>query len=104
MLIVPTQSVQITGRPQVRGFLPERLVIADADDWIINDIRAGMRSQLAQSGDIPGQAFASRTVGGHVRLDPVHARQDFIIVTTNISPKDAGFFCGVQGRLIEDHP
>jgi hypothetical protein len=100
--IEPTQSAQITGRPRVRDFLPERLVIADADNWIVNDIRIGVRSQLAQSGDIPGQSFAGRTADGHVRLDPVHEKQDFIIVTTCIGMKAASFFCGVQGRLVEE--
>jgi hypothetical protein len=99
---LPAQSAQITGRPQ-SNFLPERLVIADPDDWIINDIKAGIRSQLAAVGDIPGQAFSSRTVGGHVTLDPVRRSQDFIVVVTRGEDckKGASFFCGVQGRVLQ---
>jgi hypothetical protein len=99
--ILPTQSAQITGRPQ-HDFLPERMVIADQDDWIVNNIMVGVHCQLAASGDLPGQSFSSRTVGGHVTLDPVRKWQDFAIVTTRGEDckESAGFFCGVQGRLI----
>jgi hypothetical protein len=100
--ILPTQSAQITARPQ-RDFLPERLVIADQDDWIVNDIRIGIRCQPAAFGDLPGQAFSSRTVGSHMTLDPVRVGQEFVMVTTRGEDckESAGFFCGVQGRLVQ---
>ena len=100
--ILPEQSAQITGRPQ-SNFLPERLVIAEPDAWIINDIKVGIRSQLAACGEIPGQSFSSRTVGSHVTLDPVRKGQDFIVVTTrgDDCKNGAGFFCGVQGRVLQ---
>jgi hypothetical protein len=99
--ILPTQSAQITGRPQV-GFLPERLVISDHDAWIINDITVGIQRQLAALGDLPGQSFSSRAVGSHMTLDPVRMGQDFVLVVTRGEDYKAGapFFCGVQGRFI----
>ena len=101
-LISPTQSAQITARP-VKDFLPERLVIADQDAWIVNDIKIGNMSQFVQSGDLPGQSFASCAVGSHVVLDPALRAQDFVMVVTRGEDckESAHFFCGVQGRLVE---
>lgn len=102
--IVPTQRAQITGAP-ARDFIPERLVITDADAWIINDIKVGHRCQTAQSGDIPGQAFSIQAVGCDVTLDRVPKAVDFTIVTTyaeNGKEEGSGFFCGVQGRLVQE--
>ena len=103
--ILPTQSAQITGRPQV-DFLPERLVISDPDAWIIDDITIGIRRQPASLGALPGQSFSSRTVGSHMTLDPVRRGQDFVLVVTrgDDCKVDAPFFCGVQGRCIPGIP
>ncbi len=106
--ILPTTSAQITGRPQERlipqgfAFLPERVVLTDEGSWAINDIKVGVLSQFAQSGDVPGAAFSSRSVGCHVRFNPVRPRQDFVIVTTYVGAREVGapFVCGVQGRLV----
>ena len=99
--ILPAQSAQIIGRTHVR-FLPERIVMADPDDWIVNDIKAGVNSQLAGNGDIPAQAFSGRTVGGHVTLDPVRKGKDFVVAVTRSGDCEwkAPFFCGVQGRRL----
>ncbi len=102
--IMPTQSAQITSRP-ARDFIPERLVIADADAWIINDIKVGNRCQTAQSGDLPGQAFSIHAVGCDVTLNHVPRAVDLTIVATYAEDGKAegsGFFCGVQGRLVQD--
>jgi hypothetical protein len=107
--ILPTQSAQITGRPQERlvprgsAFLPERVVLTDAGSWAINDVKVGVLSQFAQSGDVPGIAFSSRGVGCHVRFDPVRMLQDFVVVVTYVGDREVGapFVCGVQGRLVQ---
>lgn len=99
--ILPTQSAQITGRTR-SPFLLERLVIADPDGWIVNDIKIGNRSLLAQSGDLPGQAFSSQAVGCAVTFGPVGKLMDCVIITTRSeSLESAGFFSGVQGRLLQ---
>ena len=99
--ILATQSAQITGRSK-SAFLLERVVIADPDDWIVNDIKIGNRSLYAQSGDLPGQAFSSRAVGCELTLDPVPKIMNFAIVTTRGEGcEEAGFCCGIQGRLLQ---
>jgi hypothetical protein len=108
MSVLPTGHAQITGRPQTGvAFLPERIVIADSANWIVNDIKIGNASRFTQSGDVPALAFDSRTVGSHVRLGPVQPSQDFIVVTTHTPSRDDSepepFFCGVQGRLVEEY-
>ncbi len=102
--IVSAQSAQITGTP-ARHFIPERLVITDADAWIIKDIRVGNRCQTAQSGDIPGQAFSIQAVGCDMTFDHVPKAVDFAIVTTYAEDGKEGseFLCGVQGRLAQEH-
>lgn len=101
VMILPTQSAQITGRPQ-RNFLAERMFIANADEWIVNDIRIVNRHQFVQSGDVPGQCFSTRIVGGSVTFDPTRAGLDFVLVTTRGEDCEIGapFFCGVEGRLL----
>jgi hypothetical protein len=104
--VLPTQSALLTARPQTAApFLPERLVIADSASWAVNDIKIGNASQFAQWGDVPALSFDGRTVGSHVMFCPVLPAQDFIIVTTRSSSCDesAPFFCGVQGRLVEEN-
>jgi hypothetical protein len=99
--ILATQSAKIDGQSR-SAFLLERIVIADPDDWIVNDIKIGYRSLFAQTGDLPGQAFSSRAVGCELTLEPVPRVADFTIVTTRGEGKEAaGFFCGVQGRLLQ---
>jgi hypothetical protein len=107
--ILPTTSAQITGRPQKKlvprgsAFLPERVVLTNAGSWSINDIKVGVFSQFAQSGDVPGEAFSSRSVGCHVRFSPVRTQQDFVIIITYVGDCAAGapFVCGVQGSLVK---
>ena len=99
--ILATQSAKIEGQSR-STFLLERIVIADPDDWIVNDIKIGNRSLFAQSGDLPGQAFSSRAVGCALTLDLVPRVADFTIVVTRSEGCDeAGFYGGVQGRLLQ---
>ena len=57
--ILPSQSAQITARPQVGPFRLLRLLVSKscAGSFDINDIRVGTRSQFAQSGEVPADAF-----------------------------------------------
>lgn len=100
--ILPVQSAEITARTQ-KHFLPERLVITSPEDWIVDDITVGTHRQLAACGPIPGQSFGGHTVGNHVPLDPVRAGRDFLITITRREDckKEAHFFCGAQGRLVQ---
>ena len=73
--ILPTQSAQITGRPQTLVFKIGRFVISNAGtaggaaDWIVNDIKIGNRSQFVQSGDVPGDLFAVNAIDTFVRFE-----------------------------------
>ena len=98
-LIQPNVSAQITGRPQQVAFRPERIIVQNAEDWVINDIKVGNRSQFSQGGDIPGITFGSTTIDGFVEFQTVQLAMDFQIVTTNVGTSEAGeqFICSVLG-------
>jgi hypothetical protein len=102
--ILPTQSAQITGAT-TKHFMPERLVIADPDHWIVNDIRIGNRCQTAQAGDFPAQAFSIHAVGCAVTFDRIPRGVSSVVVTTrgeDCDEEGAGLYCGVQGHLVEE--
>lgn len=58
MRIEPTQSVQITCRPQHGPFDPCHLLVSrSCADFLLNDVRVRNRSQFLQSGDVPLDPF-----------------------------------------------
>ncbi len=98
--IIPNTSAQVTSRPQTHAFRPERIVIGGTPKhWVVNDIKVGNRSQLAQSGDVPGEMFAFDAKDSGLRFDTVHTAMDFVILVTYIGPKEGGepFVCGAFG-------
>jgi len=97
--ILPNTSAQITSRPQNYAFRPERVIISNASDWVINDIKVGNMSQFSQSGDVPGEMFAATTIDGFVKFTTCQTAMDFVIVTTFVGASEAGssFVCGVLG-------
>ncbi len=98
--IFPNTSAQITSRPQSVAFRPERIIIGNRpNEWIVNDVKVGNRSQFAQSGDVPGEMFAATTIDGYVSMETVQSAMDFVMVVTFIgdSQEGAPFVCGVLG-------
>jgi hypothetical protein len=98
--IFPNTSAQITSRPQSVAFRPERIIIGGRpNEWIVNDVKVGNRSQFAQSGDIPGEMFASTTIDGYVSMETVQTAMDFVMVVTFVGDTQEGapFVCGVLG-------
>ncbi len=97
--ILPNTSAQITSRPQNYAFRPERVIISNSGDWVINDIKVGNMSQFSQSGDVPGEMFGATTIDGFVKFTTCQTAMDFVIVTTFVGPSEAGapFVCGVLG-------
>ena len=103
--ILPTQSAQITGRSQRDAFRPERIFISNActeggaADWIVNEIRIAGQSQLAQSGDLPGDMFAPNAVSTLATFDEVDPQDDVQIVVTYIGLNKTGapFFASIVG-------
>ena len=103
--ILPTQSAQITGRPQTIVFAINRFLISNAGtaggaaDWIVNDIKIGNRSQFVQSGDVPGDLFAVNAIDTFVRFDTAQTAMDVVVVVTYIGLNECGapFFGAMVG-------
>jgi hypothetical protein len=103
--ILPTQSAQITGRPQTIVFSINRFLISNAGtaggaaDWIVNDIKIGNRSQFVQSGDVPGDLFAVNAIDTFVRFDTAQTAMDVVVVVTYIGLNECGapFFGAMVG-------
>jgi len=102
--ILPTQSAQITGRPQVVVYDIGRLLISNAGtaggaaDWIVNDIKIGNRSQFVQSGDVPGDLFAVNAIDTFVRFDSAQTAMDVVLVVTYIGLNESG--CPFFGAMV----
>lgn len=98
--IKPGESAKITSRPQNMAFRPERIVIGgEPNHWLVNEIKIGRRSQLADSGDLPGAAFTADAQDAHVRLDVVLTAMNFTMVVTYVGPDPEGalFVCSATG-------
>lgn len=103
--ILPNTSAQITSRPQDVAFRPERVIIGAAGtsggaaDWIVNDIKVGNKSQFSQSGDVPGDMFASTTIDSFVSFATVQTAMDFVMLVTYVGANESGapFYCSVLG-------
>ena len=102
--ILPTQSAQITGRPQTLVFKIGRFVISNAGtsggaaDWIVNDVKIGNRSQFVQSGDVPGDLFATNAIDTFVRFDTAQTAMDVVVVVTYIGMNESG--CPFFGAMV----
>ena len=102
--IQPTQSAQITGRPQTLVFKIGRFVISNAGtaggaaDWIVNDIKIGNRSQFVQSGDVPGDLFATNAIDTFVRFEAAQTAMDVVVVVTYIGLNESG--CPFFGAMV----
>jgi hypothetical protein len=107
--ILPTQSAQITGRPQTLVFKIGRFVISNAGtsggaaDWIVNDIKIGNRSQFVQSGDVPGDLFATNAIDTFVRFEAAQTAMDVVVVVTYIGLNESGapFFGAMVGTVVD---
>ena len=133
-LILPTQSAQITSRPQRRLFRPRYLILAKATAMAIDvlDIKVGNRSQFSQSGAVPGEMFAVDApeaafeatpdaaedtvytlrinVRGVERLplpidfEAVQMAMDLVVTVTNISDAPIRFRGAFIGACGDDQP
>jgi hypothetical protein len=107
--ILPYTSATLYARPQLdrvprgQAFRPERIIVSDAESWIIGDVKVGTRCQFARGDDLPGFAFLCDAVGTHILFDPVRALIDFAVTVTYVGKNESGapFVCGVQGSLVQ---
>ena len=110
--ILPGQSVLITARPQAHEFKIDRFVISGvgtpggAADWVVNDLRIGNISQLAQSGDLPGDLFATEAIDAFVSFGTIQPAMDVSVILTYIGPIEAGvpFFGSLGGTVPTTSP
>lgn len=96
-------SATITARPQTIAFKPQRLLIPAtiAPDFTIEDIKVGNKSQLAQSGSLPGEAFVQGAFDAMLDMDTVQTSQDFVLQLTNIAGAARTFRAAVFGRAAD---
>jgi hypothetical protein len=103
--VLPSQTCRITGRVHSEGFWPDRLTISDAGtqggaaDWIVNDIKIAGRSQFLQSGDIPGDMFATSAVDSFIRFEVAYVAMEVELIVTYIGMNAEGcrFVAAITG-------
>jgi len=62
-------------------------------DWIVNDIKIGAQSQFVQTGDLPGDMFATTAIDTYVHFnDLVFPNCDAIVIVTYIGTRAAATF------------
>lgn len=91
MRILPDQQAIITSRPQ-RMFTLVRLYVlpAIAEDFVINDITIGERSQFSQAGAIPADMFAAGAIDSYVSFDTAGPGMDIRMTVTYIGQNPDG--------------
>lgn len=94
--VLPTQAVTVTGRVEREGFWPDHLYISSAGtsggaaDWVVNDIRIAGKSQFLQTGDVPGDMFATNAISSFMRFEAARAGASVEIVATYIGINEKG--------------
>lgn len=109
----PGKTCRITGRPQ-SDFQAERIVIAQADEWIVNDVMISGATQIKGSSrpwlkDVPGRLFSSPAadsadIGIQIGpFDVCRADQNFVLDVTYVGNDRAGarFMCAIVGTTLE---
>lgn len=83
--------VTVTLPYEYDAFRPEHIVIADPDDWHIDDILIHGRSQLACGSEgIPGYALTPDGLDSFVSFDTIQRRMEFALVVSYIGLNPIG--------------
>jgi hypothetical protein len=94
-------SAKLSTSPMKHDAWPCRLVIKDASDWVVNDVRVGKVSIFAQSGDVPGSMFSDGVESASC-LGCLAAGDKFSVVATYVGiASDAEFVYELYGTLAE---
>jgi hypothetical protein len=64
----------------------------------VNDIKIGNRSQFVQSGDVPGDLFATNAIDTFVRFESAQTAMDVVVVVTYIGLNESG--CPFFGAMV----
>jgi hypothetical protein len=96
-------AIAITARPQTIAYKPQRIVIPStiAPDFDILDIKVGNKSQLVQSGSLPGEAFQPTLFDGEMDMDTCQTSQDFVLQVQNVGVVPRNFKAAVYGRSVD---
>jgi len=95
-----TQEIEV--KPQVR-FQGHRLAVAQSIARYFNivDIKVGKDSQLAATGEMPGEAFSSLSVGTQMELDPAPPGIVITLLVHNVDTAAQDFGAVLYG-LVEE--
>lgn len=86
-----TASAAVTARPQNVAYRPERIIVGGTpSNWLLDDIKVGNRSQFAQAGSMPAEAFAATSFDAYVSMETVQTAMDFVIQVTFVGTASAG--------------
>jgi len=96
-------AATITARPQTIAYKPQRIVIPStiAPDFDLLDIKVGNKSQLVQSGSLPGEAFQPTLFDGEMDMDTCQTSQDFVLQVQNVGAVPRTFKAAVYGRSVD---
>ena len=123
--ILPTQSAQITARPQSGPFAPRHLLVSrNCSSFLINDIRVNNGSEFLQAGDVPADVFVvdapsleaqfeeeqgwftvkidrtgSSLLGVRLDIAEVQKSGDLVLVVTNVGVDARPFSAAWLGEL-----
>jgi hypothetical protein len=92
----------INSNPQV-PFRSGRLVVPSdiAGAVLINDIRVGKNSSLANANPVPGRMFTETAVGMDLNFDTAQISQTITLNVTNTSAAPITFNAGIMGTAVE---
>jgi hypothetical protein len=101
--VLPEQIVSIK-MPVKSPFHPSRFMLSNAGtqggaaDWIICDIKFDGKSQFLQSGDIPGDLFATNAVDTFVRWQMCREQAEVIVKYIGTNEMGCPFFGALVGE------
>ncbi len=108
--LLPLMKTTIRVRLQNETLQIDRVAIQHGDtyggaaDWIVNDIRIGSTSQFVQSGDIPGDMFATNAIDTFVKIEACNPDIPFEIDVTYIGLNERGeiFDARLEGTVLRN--
>jgi hypothetical protein len=108
--LLPFTKTTLLAKAQNAPFQIDRVEIQHDDteggaaDWIINDIKIAGQSQFVQSGDIPGDMFATQAIDNFIGIEPWKPGRDLEIEVTYIGLNERGaiFSARLEGMVLRD--
>jgi hypothetical protein len=93
-------TIEIDVRPQT-AFKTRHIDIERPQDWVLNHVVIGNRSQFNQSGDVPAESLASST-GMPIDFEPCSVGMKFQICATYVgsNPEGAHFVAKLIGTSV----